>query len=160
MGLPLAADAPPCRGIPSGPVSAGQRVVEQTCALPREVPHRPARTPSPQHSGRDACRSRDQRRNPARVYCRVVGNMSHVGSQAPPRPRQISQARRRLGDGSTDVTSALDTPRLAPGATTDQAPPRALRLRLKPKAPTTGWVDGGWWPRSRDLAAELLDLLA
>ncbi|MDT0352853.1 DUF5994 family protein [Pseudonocardia charpentierae] len=21
--------------------------------------------------------------------------------------------------------------------------------------PTTGWVDGGWWPRSRDLAAEL-----
>ena len=58
------------------------------------------------------------------------------------------------------MTSALDTPRLAPGATTDQAPPRALRLRLKPKAPTTGWVDGGWWPRSRDLAAELPDLLA
>jgi hypothetical protein len=35
-----------------------------------------------------------------------------------------------------------------------------LRLRLKPKAPTTGWVDGGWWPRSRDLAAELPGLLA
>jgi hypothetical protein len=35
-----------------------------------------------------------------------------------------------------------------------------LRLRLKPKAPTTGWVDGGWWPRSRDLAAELPRLLA
>ena len=34
-----------------------------------------------------------------------------------------------------------------------------LRLRLKPKAPTTGWVDGGWWPRSRDLAAELPRLL-
>jgi Family of unknown function (DUF5994) len=33
-------------------------------------------------------------------------------------------------------------------------------LRLKPKAPTGGWVDGGWWPRSRDLAAELPDLLA
>jgi hypothetical protein len=30
-----------------------------------------------------------------------------------------------------------------------------LRLRLKPKAPTTGYVEGGWWPRSRDLAAEL-----
>jgi hypothetical protein len=36
---------------------------------------------------------------------------------------------------------------------------QSLRLRLKPKAPTTGWVDGGWWPRSRDLAAELPSLL-
>jgi hypothetical protein len=35
-----------------------------------------------------------------------------------------------------------------------------LRLRSKPKAPTTGWVDGGWWPRSRDLAAELPGLLS
>ena len=35
-----------------------------------------------------------------------------------------------------------------------------LRLRLKPKAPTTGWVDGGWWPRSRNLAAELPGLLS
>jgi hypothetical protein len=30
-----------------------------------------------------------------------------------------------------------------------------LRLRLKPKAPTTGYVDGAWWPRSRDLTTEL-----
>jgi hypothetical protein len=30
-----------------------------------------------------------------------------------------------------------------------------LRLRLKPKAPCTGYVDGAWWPRSRDLTAEL-----
>jgi hypothetical protein len=30
-----------------------------------------------------------------------------------------------------------------------------LRLRLKPKAPATGYIDGGWWPRSRDLSAEL-----
>jgi len=30
-----------------------------------------------------------------------------------------------------------------------------LRLRLKPKAPATGYVDGAWWPRSRDLAVEL-----
>jgi hypothetical protein len=34
-----------------------------------------------------------------------------------------------------------------------------LRLRLKPKAPSSGFVDGGWWPRSRDLAAELPRLL-
>lgn len=33
-----------------------------------------------------------------------------------------------------------------------------LRLRLKPKAPATGYVDGAWWPRSRDLTAELAGL--
>jgi hypothetical protein len=27
-------------------------------------------------------------------------------------------------------------------------------LRLRPKALTTGYVDGAWWPRSRDLAAD------
>lgn len=31
----------------------------------------------------------------------------------------------------------------------------SLRLRLKPKAPATGYVDGAWWPRSRDLTVEL-----
>jgi hypothetical protein len=41
--------------------------------------------------------------------------------------------------------------------TTPQATPR---LRLKPKAPTTGYVDGAWWPHSDDLAVELPDLLA
>ncbi|OBC06243.1 hypothetical protein A5784_10120 [Mycobacterium sp. 852013-50091_SCH5140682] len=39
-------------------------------------------------------------------------------------------------------------------------PEHTPRLRLKPKAPTTGHVDGAWWPHSDDLAAELPDLLA
>jgi hypothetical protein len=39
-------------------------------------------------------------------------------------------------------------------------PEHTPRLRLKPKAPTTGHVDGAWWPRSDDLAEELPDLLA
>lgn len=34
------------------------------------------------------------------------------------------------------------------------------RLRLKPKAPGTGYVDGAWWPHSRSLVDELPDLLA
>ncbi|MGL6234871.1 MAG: DUF5994 family protein [Segniliparus sp.] len=34
-----------------------------------------------------------------------------------------------------------------------------LRLRLKPMAEPTGHVDGAWWPRSRDLAEELPELL-
>jgi Family of unknown function (DUF5994) len=42
-----------------------------------------------------------------------------------------------------------------------QTPPEHTpRLRLKPKAPPTGYVDGAWWPRSDDLTAELPDLLA
>jgi hypothetical protein len=39
------------------------------------------------------------------------------------------------------------------------APKTRPRLRLKPKAPATGYVDGAWWPRSDDLAIELPDLL-
>lgn len=33
------------------------------------------------------------------------------------------------------------------------------RLRLKPAGSVSGHVDGAWWPRSRDLAAELPALL-
>lgn len=36
---------------------------------------------------------------------------------------------------------------------------RQPRLQLKPDAPVTGRVDGGWWPRSRDLPAEMPALL-
>ncbi len=39
-------------------------------------------------------------------------------------------------------------------------PENTPRLRLKRKAPSTGYVDGAWWPHSDDLAAELPDLLA
>lgn len=40
-------------------------------------------------------------------------------------------------------------------------PPESTpRLRLKPKAPPTGYVDGAWWPHSDDLTIELPDLLA
>jgi hypothetical protein len=36
---------------------------------------------------------------------------------------------------------------------------RTPRLRLKPKAPRSGYVDGAWWPRSDDLTTELPDLI-
>ncbi|WP_275291749.1 DUF5994 family protein [Amycolatopsis sp. La24] len=39
--------------------------------------------------------------------------------------------------------------------------PAAPRLRLKPSPlPPTGFVDGGWWPASADLAAEVPALAA
>lgn len=39
-------------------------------------------------------------------------------------------------------------------------PEHTPRLKLKRKAPMSGYVDGAWWPHSDDLAAELPDLLA
>ena len=41
-----------------------------------------------------------------------------------------------------------------------QGPEHTPRLRLMPKAPPTGHVDGAWWPRSDDRPNELPDLLA
>jgi hypothetical protein len=41
-----------------------------------------------------------------------------------------------------------------------RGPETTPRLRLKPKARTTGHVDGAWWPRGDDLSHELPDLLA
>jgi hypothetical protein len=59
------------------------------------------------------------------------------------------------------MTSAPTTPHTAPSATLGEVRREPLRLRMKPKASAaTGWVDGGWWPRSRDLAVELPGLLA
>lgn len=46
-------------------------------------------------------------------------------------------------------------PRVATASMTDATQSHPLRLRLKPKAPPVGYVDGGWWPRSRDLVVEL-----
>ena len=43
---------------------------------------------------------------------------------------------------------------------THTGPQHTPRLRLKPKAPSTGHVDGAWWPHSDDLLRELPDLLA
>lgn len=46
----------------------------------------------------------------------------------------------------------------APAGPENQTP--ALpRLELKPNIPTSAWVDGAWWPQTRDLAAELPPLL-
>jgi Family of unknown function (DUF5994) len=40
------------------------------------------------------------------------------------------------------------------------SPERTPRLRLKPKAPHSGYVDGAWWPHTSNLSTELPDLLA
>jgi hypothetical protein len=47
-----------------------------------------------------------------------------------------------------------------PGGSDHTPPEKTPRLRLKPKAPVTGYVDGAWWPHSDQLPTELPDLLA
>ena len=92
-----------------------------------------------------------------------MGGQAHVAPDESPTPGEVSA---RSGDGSTDMTSAPTIPRstvstaTVEGTSTVEGPREVLRLRLKPKAATTGEVDGGWWPRSRDLAVELPGLLA
>jgi Family of unknown function (DUF5994) len=54
------------------------------------------------------------------------------------------------------MTSASSDPTTAP-PTRPSAPPR---LQLDPTMAGTGFLDGGWWPRSRDPDAELPDLIA
>jgi hypothetical protein len=45
-------------------------------------------------------------------------------------------------------------------SSTSTTPTDTSRLSVKPDAPTTGFVDGAWWPASRDLAAEVPALAA
>ncbi|MDX3659713.1 DUF5994 family protein [Streptomyces sp. ID05-26A] len=58
------------------------------------------------------------------------------------------------------MTSAPHQSIAPPAATAGEQSRHPLRVRLRPKALTAGYVDGAWWPRSRDLAAELPALLA
>lgn len=58
------------------------------------------------------------------------------------------------------MTSVPHDPAVTSEAESAEQPPR---VELKRAAPTTedpGYVDGAWWPRSRDLAAELPTLFA
>jgi hypothetical protein len=77
--------------------------------------------------------------------------MLHLGAKAQivlvEMPGRAASVRRP----EPDVTSASST--LPASPTTD-------RLSLKPESATTGFVDGAWWPASRDLAAEVSSLIA
>src|SRR5439155_16889727 len=64
------------------------------------------------------------------------------------------------GDRRPDMTSAPIVTSPQPAFMADEPPGLTQRFQLRPEAPTTGHVDGAWWPRSRDLAAELPALLA
>jgi hypothetical protein len=82
------------------------------------------------------------------------------GRSSPCRPRRESTWTIDRPGRSTGMTSVRFTSitRCATHTVLDHR--EHLRLRLKAKAPTTGVVDGGWWPRSRDLATEVPALLA
>ncbi|MCX2933537.1 DUF5994 family protein [Mycobacterium sp. CVI_P3] len=55
----------------------------------------------------------------------------------------------------------MTPPEVRPSVGWKQPPPQHTpRLRLKPKGPRTGRVDGAWWPHSQDLEMEVPDLFA
>lgn len=54
----------------------------------------------------------------------------------------------------------MSHPKTSSSAAPDPSPPASLRLRLKPGAPSTAYVDGGWWPQSKNLPTELPALLS
>ncbi|MDD7967834.1 DUF5994 family protein [Actinomycetospora lemnae] len=56
------------------------------------------------------------------------------------------------------MSPAPSTPTPTVAGPADDVTPSG-RLRLKPVAPVSGHVDGGWWPHSRDLPAELPTML-
>jgi len=59
------------------------------------------------------------------------------------------------------MTSGPRIRNTTPKATMVAAQPRLkLHVRTKSGSPITGYVDGAWWPRSRDLSTELPALLA
>jgi Family of unknown function (DUF5994) len=76
------------------------------------------------------------------VQGRVVVDSQDLAGSRPRQERHMTlvQARTDVGQGNSP-------------------PEHTPRLRLKPKAPRSGYVDGAWWPHSDDLAAELPDLL-
>jgi hypothetical protein len=72
----------------------------------------------------------------------------------------IAHAGRIAARGPEHRPMPAATPRIQAGPTTVERPLRQPpRLQLKPEAPSTGHVDGAWWPHSRDLVAELSALL-
>jgi len=80
-----------------------------------------------------------------------VGCMLHLGGKAQIVLVEIPGRAAPVRRPEPDMSSASST--FPAGTTTD-------RLSLKPESATTGFVDGAWWPASRDLAAEMPSLIA
>src|SRR6476620_8200001 len=80
-----------------------------------------------------------------------VGCMLHLGGKAQIVLVEIPGRAASVRRPEPDMTSASSTLPTVP--TID-------RLNLKPESATTGFVDGAWWPTSRDLAAEMPSLIA
>src|SRR6476659_4656629 len=102
--------------------------------------------------------------SPGVVFVRSgASRMWAIGPASSPMKAHAGRSR-RPGDGVCDVTSAPAVQNTTSQATADpgrDACDAADRLRLKADTTTpTGQVDGGWWPHSTDLAAELPDLFS
>lgn len=72
-------------------------------------------------------------------------------------------ARDALPRGRADTmadSDTPDTPRLLPDAIHQSVRPGTALLRLETTHAREGILDGAWWPRSRDIGAELPSLIS
>lgn len=77
------------------------------------------------------------------------------------RPTRPSDQRTTMRMRSRNRSATTVPERVSPPSARHRVPPNYTpRLRLRPKAESGGYLDGAWWPRTNDLAAELPDLLA
>jgi len=85
----------------------------------------------------------------ASAYCRCCRVHLACGRSSPRRARR-NPVRSLVGRGWEHRHPGPHLRILTPPATmATELPRQTLRLKLKPKAPATGYVDGAWWPRSR-----------
>jgi hypothetical protein len=93
--------------------------------------------------------------NPSKVE--LFGDTSYVTVQG----HVVANSHDLAGFSGQDGGVAMTLQKGQTAATRHHSPPaQTPRLRLKPKAPCSGYVDGAWWPHSDDLTVELPDLLA
>ena len=77
----------------------------------------------------------------------------------PPRPAARPGHARPEGNGARQGGATTTLTTVARHTPTSPAPPSRPRLRLQPDLSARTLLDGGWWPRSADPAAELPGLI-
>lgn len=73
---------------------------------------------------------------------------------------RMKTQKRHFGTGRAGYEPVMSASLVPAPAGHEIQAPAAARLELKPTIPTSAWVDGAWWPRTKDLNAELPPLLS
>src|SRR5438445_12082235 len=90
----------------------------------------------------------------------ITEGISHDGFHAGLAPGDRQPARSGPGSARTMTALGYFIPPQKPAAMRTPAASDGPRLRRRESSVADGFLDGGWWPRSRDLSAGLPGLLA